>query len=164
MLLTKNFTLQEMEFSSTAIRHQISNKADKKIIENLYFLCKDVLQPLRNAIGKPIKITSGYRCAELNRLINNGSTRISDHMNGFAADIQLIQDNEVKNDVLFNTILDLNLPFKQLIWEFGDRFPHGTPAWIHISHSRKNVKNQILEAFKDNGKTHYKIIKRDTGL
>jgi hypothetical protein len=164
MLLTKNFTLQEMEFSSTAIRHQLDNKADKKIIENLYFLCKDVLQPLRNAIGKPIKVTSGYRCAELNQIINNGSKRISDHMNGFAADIQLIYGNEVRNDILFNTILDLDLPFKQLIWEFGDRFPHGSPSWVHISHSRKNVKKQILEAFKDNGQTHYRIITRDKSL
>ena len=164
MLLTKNFTLQEMEFSATATRLQIPNKADKKIIENLYFLCKDVLQPLRNAIGKPIKITSGYRSAELNQVINNGSKRISDHMYGFAADIQLIYDNEVKNDILFNTILDLDLPFKQMIWEFGDRFPHGSPAWIHISHSRKNVKKEIVEAFKDNGNTYYKIIKRESSL
>lgn len=164
MLLTKNFTLQEMEFSSTAIRHQLDNKADKKIIENLYFLCKDVLQPLRNAIGKPIKVTSGFRCAELNQIINNGSTRISDHMFGFAADIQLIHENEVQNQILFNTILDLDLPFKQMIWEFGDRFPHGSPAWIHISHSRKNVKKQMLEAYKIDGKTNYKYIKQDTAL
>ena len=55
MLLTKNFTLQEMEFSSTAIKNQLSNKADKKIIENLYFLCKDVLQPLRKCNWKTYK-------------------------------------------------------------------------------------------------------------
>ena len=164
MLLTKNFTLKEMEFSSTSIRHQISNIADKQIIENLYFLCKDVLQPLRTAIGRPIKITSGYRCAELNKVINNGSKRVSDHMFGFAADIQLIYKNQVQNEILFNTILDLELPFKQLIWEFGDRFPHGSPAWVHVSHSRKNVKKQMLEAYKIDGKTNYKNIKQDTAL
>lgn len=164
MLLTKNFTLQEMEFSSTATRLEIPNKANKQIIQNLYFLCKDVLQPLRNAIGKPIKVTSGYRSAELNRVINNGSTKVSDHMHGFAADIQLIYDNNIHNDLLFNTILDLDLPFKQLIWEFGDRYPNGSPAWIHVSHSRTNVKKQILSAFKEDGKTHYRFIEPIKGI
>ena len=66
MKLSKNFDLDEFRKSVTAIRNGISNEPTKEHIYNIQLLVKYILQPLRDALGKPIKITSGYRSENLN--------------------------------------------------------------------------------------------------
>lgn len=48
----------------------------------------------------------------------------------------------------------INLPFDQLIWEFGD---DNNPDWVHVSYSSRNRK-QILRAVKSKKGTLYKPV------
>ncbi len=142
MKLSPNFTLEEMLESQTARRKGISEQftPSPEVINSLRALCKNILQPLRDAIGGPIKVSSGYRTPRLNRAI--GGARNSQHMVGEAADIQGL--NGLTNKQLFNKIKQLNLPFDQLIWEFGN---DQNPAWVHVSFGPRN-RRQIIRVTK----------------
>ena len=97
MQLTKNFSLHEFTKSNTAARRGIDNNPTAEHIHNLVELCEHVLQPLRDAIGKSIRISSGYRSAELNEAIGGASRNgkpTSDNCFGRAADIELVVDGE----------------------------------------------------------------------
>lgn len=82
---TPHFALQEFVVSKTARNHGIKNEPSPEHVENLRALCVHTLEPLREALGLPIIITSGYRCKALNELITHHSIR-SQHMAGEAAD------------------------------------------------------------------------------
>jgi zinc D-Ala-D-Ala carboxypeptidase len=150
--MTKKFTLNEFIESPTARQRGILEQftPSKEVQDNLKGLCENVLQPLRDSIGRPLKITSGYRSPALNAAIRGSKN--SDHMRGEAADIQLIVNGANHSGVLFNKIIELKLPFNQMIWEFGDRT---NPQWVHISFKKTGNKREILYARKINGKTAY---------
>lgn len=152
MKLTTHFTLEELIEAGSARRlgleEQFNPPAD--IICNLNALAKNVLQPLRDAIGHPIQITSGYRSPKVNKAVGGASN--SDHIYGYAADIQLWINGENKNQLLFDTVLRLKLPFRQMIDEFGT---DTEPAWVHISFNSKDNKRECLRARKVNSKTVY---------
>ena len=81
----KHFTISEMLKSDTALKHALWNGATKEAEENLKALIESILDPLRELYGRPIHVTSGYRCPKLNRLV--GGAPNSQHMRGEAADI-----------------------------------------------------------------------------
>lgn len=147
MRLTKNFTLNELTRSQTAIRKGIDNTPGQDEIKNLIDLTQNVLQPLREELGTAIFVNSGYRCKELNEAIGGSVT--SQHMKGQAADIVA---SGVSPKDLFNAIVDNHLPFDQLIYEFG--------SWVHVSFNQGNNRFQKLEAYRQNGKTFYREIER----
>jgi hypothetical protein len=128
----------------TATRMGIDNTIGEDLIPSIRELCHVILQPLRNSYGKTIYIASGYRCPALNSFI--GGSTFSQHKLGQAADIDTTDDN----DVLFRILTEDNLPFDQLIWEFGDE----KPEWVHVSY-RKEPRREILRAYKFKGKTKY---------
>lgn len=130
----KYFTIAELCASSTATEKGIDNTPTPGITQNLERLVANVLDPLREAWGKPIVVTSGYRCPELNKAV--GGAKNSHHMQGMAADIST--GNKVDNRRLFQKILDLGLPFTQLIDEKGF-------SWIHVSYDTSNLKRQVLK-------------------
>ena len=89
--LTKNFLLGEMLRSATAerderLKDEQENPPDE-VVENLEYLASSTLQPIRDAFGYPIRITSGYRSLLLNKLVGGSAT--SQHVRGEAADCQL---------------------------------------------------------------------------
>jgi hypothetical protein len=137
MRLSNNFSLAEMLESQTARRKGITEQfaPPQEVIDNLVQLCTHVLQALRDAVAKPITISSGYRCAKLNRAI--GGAAKSQHILGQAADVVA---NWMSNAELFHKIQELNLPFDQLIWEFGTK---DEPAWVHISYGPRH-RRQVL--------------------
>ena len=128
----KYFTIKELCKSSTATSHGITNSPSKEIERNLGELVYFILDPLREAYGKPIKVNSGYRCPELNKLV--GGSKTSQHVKGCAADISV--GNKSENERLFNLIQELNLPFDQLIDEKNF-------SWVHVSYS-KTPRKQVL--------------------
>jgi hypothetical protein len=130
MNLSKNFTLEEITFSPEAIRNGINNKPTEEHIENLKQLCENVLQPLYDALGGPIKILSGYKTYQLNA-ISNG-VKDAQQQTGEAVDIL----SDGKNAEILQYIYE-NLPFDQLIWEFGS---DSEPNWVHVSYSGENRK------------------------
>lgn len=141
-LNSKYFTLEEFTFSSTAVRKGINNKPDLIHLANLQALVTNILDPLREALGKPIRITSGYRSPALNKAIGGSTT--SQHSLGMAADIQV---PGVSVDDVVKKIIELKLPYDQLIHEFGE--------WTHVSFDPERGRRQELAATRVNGKTRY---------
>lgn len=130
----KYFTLNELIKSDAAKRSKINNTPNKQEENNLIALVEHILDPLREAYGKPIIVTSGFRCERLNKLVNGSKT--SQHRTGQAADIRTVEDTVEENKKLFDLAQELNLPFDQLIDEYNF-------DWVHVSYSPRNRK-QIL--------------------
>lgn len=128
----KYFTLAELCRSEKADQYGINNKCNKQQAEQIKQLIENVLDPLRELYGKPIKVNSGFRCAELNKLVGGKPT--SQHLRGEAADITAGSREE--NKKLFQLIKE-KLPFDQLIDEKNY-------AWVHVSFNEKFQRNQIL--------------------
>jgi hypothetical protein len=141
MNLSKHVTLAEFQDSATATTHGINNQMNESQIESAKLLCENVFEPLRIHLNTPIKISSGFRSVQLNKMI--GGAKASQHTKGEAMDLQIGSKG-------FNFIKD-KLEFDQLIWEFGNE---ENPSWVHVSYSSKNRK-QVLKATKKNGKTIY---------
>jgi len=158
MKLTENFSLPELLESNTATRLGIREQfaPPQSIIQSLTDLCINILQPLRDELG-PIKLSSGYRSAKLNQAVKGSSS--SQHCKGEAADCNYIKNGVEDNLTLAKKVVELNLPFDQMILEFGTV---NNPAWIHLSYSRNRQRGEILRAYLHNGKTVYeKVFKED---
>ena len=142
MKISNNFTLEELTASTTAKEKKIDNTPNDKIKNNLIILVKEVLQPIRNEYGKPIIVSSAYRCDKLNKAV--GGAKNSDHKFGCAADIHTISDTKEDNKKLFDLIVEMakagRIHCRQIINEYGYN-------WIHVSiNSEYNSHrdNQIL--------------------
>jgi uncharacterized protein YcbK (DUF882 family) len=151
MNLTKNFTLEELTKSETALRQNIDNTPDATVTANLTLLAEKVLQPVREHYGKGVKVNSGYRSLAVNAAVGGvQGAKPSDHTRGLAADIEI---PGVPNHELAEWVA-ANLPFTQVILEFYTR---GVPdsGWVHVSYDPADLKKQTLTAVKENGKTVY---------
>lgn len=133
MKLTDNFTLNELVYSVTAEANKIDNRPNVKVIANLQKLCENVLQPLRDYLGCPVIVTSGFRCAELNKKI--GGKPNSHHLMGYAADFVVPQRN--LKDV-FNWMKS-NLPYDQLLFEYNS----SGDIWIHVSYVKDSLNRRM---------------------
>jgi zinc D-Ala-D-Ala carboxypeptidase len=148
MNLTKNFTLEEMTKSETALRYDIDNTPNEQEISSMKLLAEKVLQPVRDHFGKGVKVNSGFRNQDVNQKV--GGSRNSDHIRGQAADIEI---PGIPNAELAEWIKD-NLEYNQLILEF---YTPGVPdsGWVHVSYIPEANRNQVLTATKKDGKTVY---------
>jgi hypothetical protein len=149
MQLTENFSLAEMIKSETALRNGLDNTPGPVEIENLKALCENILQPLRDAYGRGIKVNSGFRHPNVNAAV--GGSRTSDHCKGQAADIEI---PGIPNYDLAKYISE-SFWYTQLILEF---YTPGIPdsGWVHVSYNPKDLKCQSLTAMRENGKVVYK--------
>lgn len=120
MNLSKHFSLAELTFSQTAKRQKIDNTPGKPHIRNLNRLATTLEQVRELMGGKPIRITSGYRCQALNRAI--GSKDSSQHIEGLAADFHV---PGIPIDNIYCAIKSSAINFDQLINEYD--------SWVHIS-------------------------------
>lgn len=125
--------MKEFWFSSTAIRQSIDNRPGQQVFANLVQIGA-IMDKIRQFVGKPIRITSGYRCAKLNQLI--GGSKTSQHLKGLAIDFQVVG---YSNKQLFDLFKELSkgyiVVFDQLIWQYN--------SWIHISIT-DNPRKQCL--------------------
>ena len=150
MNLSRNFSLQELIKSDTAIRKGINNNPNAEQIEKLKDLCENILQPVRDHFGR-VKGTSGFRSPDLCIAINSSVN--SQHAKAEAADFEVIgTDNAELADWIYK-----NLNFDQLILEF---YTPGEPnsGWIHCSYTPDQPRKQFLWAYKSEGKTKYKPV------
>lgn len=150
MRLSPSFTLAELSRSEAAARRGIDNTPPPNAIENLRALVLQVLQPLRDGLGRPLRVNSGYRGPSANRAV--GGSRASQHLAGEAADIECAG---VDTRRLAQTVIDLSLPFDQLILEFH---VVGEPSsgWVHVSHKRGGPqRGQVLRAVRLPGGVSY---------
>ncbi len=97
MRLSKNFTLAEMVATS---HRKLQDTPSMEVIRNLQYLCIHVLQPLRDTLGTPVYINSGYRSKRLNAKV--GGVPNSRHLLGKAADIHC--DNLDYAKVIFDIL------------------------------------------------------------
>ena len=156
MRLSKNFTLDELTRSNTALRLGIDNTPSKEHILKLRLLTTQFLQVLRDRIGA-LRVTSGYRSPKLCEAI--GSNKYSQHAKAEAVDLQYFKRGKMDNLKIYNGIIDGALDFDQMILEFGTSTEEidGNPAWIHISWKVTDNRREILVAYKDeNNKTKYR--------
>jgi zinc D-Ala-D-Ala carboxypeptidase len=123
--VTMHFTIEELYASQTAKAKGIDNKPNVQQVINLVYLAAYVLEPLRVAMGEPIKISSGFRCRELNEKV--GGVYNSQHVKGQAADINI--EGDLKKGKKWFAYIKDHLPFDQLIWEHDK---NGT-YWVHVS-------------------------------
>lgn len=127
-LLSRSFTLAELCVTGTGK----TNIPGPKEFGALRQLAWGILQPLRDAVGVPVNVTSGYRSPAVNRAV--GGSRTSQHVLGEAADIVVAG---MSSRAVCQKIIDMGLPFDQLIQEFG--------RWTHVSRGPKN-RRQVLTA------------------
>jgi len=130
--LSENFTLDEFVTTLTGY----DNVPDATQIENIRRLVVNVLQPLRTAVGKPVKINSGFRSELVNRAVGGESN--SQHLaNGgeAAADIKV---EGMTNEQIILAIRALNLPYDQVIDE------RKNSDWVHVSHRASGNRGNWL--------------------
>jgi hypothetical protein len=165
MQISKNFKLDELLKSPTALqwgfKEQFTPPDD--VVENLIKLVVHVLQPLRDKLGRSIRVTSGYRCPRVNskvggaaRTINGKVVQTSDHVVGRAADIECWVDGREANNLIVEALRELSesstFEWDQIILEFGTLH---NPSWIHISFREGNNRKQVLR--KETGKPYVSI-------
>ena len=130
-----------MTYSHKAVLNKIDNKPCQEHLENLKELM-EFLDDLRESWGGAIRVTSGYRCEELNKLL--GGSKTSAHLRGFAADLKPY-NNEM--DKFINHVKEWakNKDFDQIIEE-SDSFNR----WIHIGmyNSKGQQRKQIKTIVK----------------
>lgn len=151
ILLSPHFCLDEFTKSSTAIKHGIQNNPPQEAVENLRRLCANTLEPLREELGLPVVITSGFRTKALNDLLAHSSER-SQHMQGQAADFYVAPDQSglSRRELLIKAfrliITSEQIDYDQLILY---------PSFIHVSYvSRERNRRTILLGMR-NGKLGY---------
>ena len=149
MKISEHLELSELTRSESAKRNGISNMPTAEHIENFKILATKVFEPIREHFGVPIRISSGYRSAELNKCVGGSAT--SQHSSGEAIDIDQDQTT-ITNKQVFQYIKD-NLAFDQLINEFNY-------AWVHVSYKANGKqRGEVWEAYKEGKVTKYELIK-----
>lgn len=182
--LSPHFKLNEFTKSRTARQHGIDNAPPPEAVENLRALCIHTLEPLREALGLPIIITSGYRCKVLNERITHHSAT-SQHMQGEAADFVVqgakfkvqgakfkVQGSKInaltgssKIKVQGENRRELLIKaFRTIILNDNIDFDQLIiyPSFIHVSYtSRDKNRHRITKA---NGHGHYRALTREEAL
>ena len=152
MKISDNITYAEAIHSNTAKRKGIDNTPNPTQVETMRLTAEKIFEPLREWAGGPIKVNSFFRSTELNTAI--GGSKTSQHCKGQAIDIDDVFGYKT-NSEMYAWVKE-NLNFDQMIWEFGTDM---NPNWVHISYvSEEDNRNRCLKAYKDDGRTKYKVI------
>jgi len=152
MKISKHITYAEAIHSNTAKRKGIDNTPNEAQVTSMKLLAEKIFEPLREWVDGPIKVNSFFRSVPLNEAI--GGAASSQHCKGQAIDIDDVYGKKTNADMYH--WIQMNLDFDQMIWEFGTDMQ---PNWIHISYvSKEDNRNKCLKAYKEEGKTKYKVI------
>ena len=137
MRLTRHFTLEELCASEFAARNGIDNTPPPAVVANLKRLA-EMLEKVRELLKKPIHISSGFRCPELNARI--GGAKTSAHLEGRAADF--ICPEFGTPYVVAKKIAATRLAFDQMIHEYG--------RWVHLAVPRaaERPDRELLSIFE----------------
>jgi hypothetical protein len=141
MNLSKNFTLYEATRSSKAIQLGIDNSMKPAIHMQAEWFAKNVLQSIRDRIGKPFNVSSWYRCPALNKAVRGVYN--SPHLGGMAVDF-MIKGLSVKEtwETVLVALKDLRIEFDQLIME---RNTKTGVVWVHLSAKKSGNRNQYFK-------------------
>lgn len=132
-MIQPHFTLSELIKSDKADELKIDNTPKGYEYISLTRLVLNVLEPLRELCGHPIKVTSGFRCEALNKAVKG--VKASQHIKGEAADITA---GSIEANKRMFELAKTYLPFDQLILEKGGE-------WVHISYKCKaENRNKVI--------------------
>lgn len=126
--LTQYFTLKELIASDVAAARGIDNTPSFEVAQHLLILTQRLLDPMREAWGSALVVSSGYRCKKLNSAV--GGVPNSAHLTGWAADIRPSDSRRTAKFILWVTgwLADNHIAFDQAIDERS-----GGARWLHIS-------------------------------
>jgi zinc D-Ala-D-Ala carboxypeptidase len=150
--ISKHITYNEGCFSNTAVARGINNHPNAEQLANMKLVAENCFEPAREHFNTPLKINSFFRSPALNKAI--GGSKTSQHCLGMAIDINGLK---IKNKDLGEWLMK-NVMFDQLIMEFWDDTKKDY-GWCHISYKEGNNRKQVLEAYKEGGKTKYRPYK-----
>ena len=152
MKISDHITYAEAIHSNTAKRKGIDNTPSEVQVLSMKLLAEKIFEPLRKWVGGPIKVNSFFRSVTLNEAIGGASS--SQHCKGQAIDIDDVYGRKTNADMYH--WIQMNLDYDQMIWEFGTDMQ---PNWIHVSYvSEEKNRNKCLKAYKEHGRTKYKVI------
>jgi uncharacterized protein YcbK (DUF882 family) len=147
MMVGQWFSLSEMTRTSTGL----SNQPEDDAYANLCRLVEEVLDPLRNDLGQPVRVTSGYRSPQVNAAV--GGSRTSRHMLGLAADIKV---KRMESTALAERIEELReqgvLDYDQVIAYAASRGGH---VHVGLAPEGSTPRRQMLWAPKGGGYEQY---------
>ena len=127
-----NFKMSELIYSQKAVENNINNMPDINSLDYMLDLIVYCLQPIRDKLGKPMTISSGYRNSQVNKLVGGVST--SQHCKGQAVDFTVSGYTPAQ---LVTLIKSYGIEFDQLINEYD--------SWVHISYVKGNNRKQVLK-------------------
>lgn len=130
--ISTHITFEEATKSNTAIKLNITNIPDVEQLTSMVIVANECFEKVREWYGKPIKVNSFFRCAELNKAV--GGARNSQHVKGEAIDLDA--GSKAENKKIFDWTKS-NLVFDQLIWEYGGE-------WVHVSFKKGMNRNQVF--------------------
>ena len=160
-LLTPHFALREFTKSATAMKYGIDNQPTPDAVKNLKRLCQNTLEPLREKLGLPIVINSGFRTKALNDIIVHASHK-SQHMKGQAADFYVASTPSTGSETGHRELLirafrliitEPEIDYDQLIIY---------PSFIHVSYVSKETNRHNIMTAQGDGK--YCRLKREDAL
>lgn len=126
MQITAHFSTDEFIASPIAIKNNVDNRVPIGLRNNIYYMCY-MLELIRKYYALPIRITSGYRCPELNQLV--GGSPSSAHMQALAVDIDNGKEENARLYYLLLAFKSLGFPLKTVINE-------NDFSWIHITFNK----------------------------
>lgn len=144
--ISKDFSYAEFEKTDVPGMQVKNTITSVNVRDSIKELVDTVIQPLRDAWGKPLAINSGYRCPEVNKAV--GGVPTSQHSRGEAADVCPFGRNGSGNidtiRQLAQKASELKLPFDQMILY---------PTFVHLSHKKNGIqRGQILYNRRYKGK------------
>ena len=135
----KYFTIKELSHSETANRKGIDNTPTVDAVVSMTTLINECLDPVRELYGKPITVTSGFRCPMLNQAV--GGVNSSQHVKGEAADLVGRNDDETRK--IFETAKAFG-QFDQLLYEKNSK----GNIWVHISYKASGNRTMCIDNYK----------------
>lgn len=128
--ISANFNLSELVHSNSAVIYKLNNTPSAAHKQNLIEATINLFQPIRDILGQPMDISSGYRSKAVNAKV--GGSASSAHSIGFAIDFKSDKFGS-STDIVKHLAKELkarNIKFDQMILEF----PNAEKTWVHIGY------------------------------
>lgn len=149
------FSVQELCVSGSHPKLVQVPKQGTAEYRNIVALIEKLLDPLRAKLGRPIRVTSGYRPDALNKAVGGSPT--SNHQTGSAADIHTGNDS-TDNILIVKSLLELKIPYDECIIEGAKFNTNGeivSAQWIHVAY--RSTGNRMKLLWTKDFKTYNKV-------
>lgn len=124
--MSRYFRLEEFLKSDTAVRKRIENLPSWEVVNNLNRLA-EFLDEMRVAWGSGLRVSSGFRCPQLNAAV--GGVSGSAHQYGNAVDIVPVNGKMAEFEAFLKKWL-VGKKWDQVIWESSKS---SGSRWVHLS-------------------------------